>query len=808
MIKILQVATLMLMINISYACSPYAIPTLLNQNIVGNNLVLNWQSNIPWACTYTITTEISCLGGAQVMPQQISGSITKGSAAPQAYPGPQTIDISGLCAGEVYQFRAKDGGSQWTTFFTFTVGGNPFGITLLPDNDTVCVGSCTNIVGNASSACNAVNYVWAGGFGVNPTINVCPNVTTNYTLTATTNGICGPLAATQNVTVEVIEYPIGGVANSFPEHVCEGDPSAVSLNGSVGNIQWQSGPASVGPWTDILNENTTTLVPISTMVDVYYQAVVSNFCGSELSTITQIYAEPYPDIGFIVQDDCIYNPAQFQNLTTINTGNIINWTWDFGDQFSGFQEHESHYYATPGIYNGSLTAVSDYNCMSDSVFQIEINPSPTSLFAMNDDCEYNAIDFANYSSVIAPDNIVSVLYDFGDGSPFSAVVNPTHLYPGAGTYNVTQIVTTNNGCTENLTLPVTLFPKPSAEFASTVVCENTPPTVFTHSAGVASGTINLYDWSFGDGISSVLENPTHIYDEDGVFSTVLIVHSDHNCTDTIEHTVTVLSKPTSALIVDLPESCNPLCTDFTDLSIANGVGITSYQWSFGNGETSAIANPNVCFENLSNTSDTAFNVQLITENNLGCFDTLLLVDYINVWHNPISSFYPDPTEASMYHPNIEFINESVGADEYLYDFGDGETSYDFEPLPYHIFPDTGFFDISLIVFTDHNCRDTSYQSIEIIPTANIYVPNTFTPDGDGINDVVKYIGYGIVEQEFEFLIFDRWGLLIYETDRRDNAWDGTYKGGEAQQDTYVYKLKCKDVLGKHHDFIGHINLLR
>ncbi len=805
-IKRLFPILLIMILNISvWACSPYAVPTLTNQQIVGTDLVLNWTSNIPWACTYKITTEVSCQSGTVLLPLQVSAPIFKNSAAPQAYPQAQVIDISSLCKGETYRFRARDGGSGWTQFYEFSIG-NAFEVSVTPVDPILCIGDCIDLTASTPPACNQVFYSWSHGLGTNPTVSVCPTSTTTYTVTATTNGLCGPITSSVDVTVEVVEYPIGGITSSFPEHVCEGDPSRINLVDYHGNIQWQSSLSNNGPWSDIVGETADVHIPVSTMVDMYYRAELTNYCGLEHSTVAVVYAEPYPQMQVNIDDGCIYDPILFQNQTTIATGNIVNWVWDFGDFSSGFSEHESHLYDRPGTYDIKLTAISDYDCISEITEQVTVNPSPIASFATSNDCQYNEINFIDQSYVEEPDNIVTTIYDFGDQTAFASENNPSHLYNQPGNYNITMIVTTNNGCTDNITLPVEVYPVPIASFSSDVVCENGGATSFTNLSSISSGQIALYDWDFGDGNTSTYPNPNHDYSSDGVYDVQLTVHSDHNCVADFQAPVTVLKKPATYLMADVPESCSPLCVNFTDLSIPNSTNIISRHWFFGNGEESLDQAPSSCFYNESNTDDVTFDVQLVTQNDLGCYDTLLLEDYLEVFHNPIADFKPTPSENNMYYPEIEFQNNSIGAVNYIWDFGDGNSSYDFEPV--NIYPDTGLYMIELVALTNRNCKDTTYESIRILPTVNLHMPNAFTPNGDAINDVAISKTYGILDEGYHFYVFDRWGALIFYSNDKTIGWDGTYKGELAQQDTYLYRIECVDVFGKNHTKRGHINLIR
>jgi gliding motility-associated-like protein len=108
------------------------------------------------------------------------------------------------------------------------------------------------------------------------------------------------------------------------------------------------------------------------------------------------------------------------------------------------------------------------------------------------------------------------------------------------------------------------------------------------------------------------------------------------------------------------------------------------------------------------------------------------------------------------------------------------------------------------------CTDSSSQVVCIDPDVIIYVPNAFTPTEDGLNDVFIPVTVGVNPDKYEFWVFDRWGNLIFYTDELDEGWDGKVLGSDklCQIDTYVWKIKCTDVLDKRHDLIGHVNLIR
>jgi gliding motility-associated-like protein len=159
----------------------------------------------------------------------------------------------------------------------------------------------------------------------------------------------------------------------------------------------------------------------------------------------------------------------------------------------------------------------------------------------------------------------------------------------------------------------------------------------------------------------------------------------------------------------------------------------------------------------------------------------------------------------MFDREVNLTNQSIGADEYLWELGDGYSSSDLQFN--HTYADTGTFVISLTVSTVNGCEDVSSTVFVIPPTINFGVPNAFTPDGDGLNDTFFFTGFGIMDQDFEFQVFNRWGELVYNT-TAFQPWDGTYNGTPARDGVYAYRIRYRDTLGATTTKQGHVTLLR
>ena len=177
-----------------------------------------------------------------------------------------------------------------------------------------------------------------------------------------------------------------------------------------------------------------------------------------------------------------------------------------------------------------------------------------------------------------------------------------------------------------------------------------------------------------------------------------------------------------------------------------------------------------------------------------------------VYPRPIAEFSATPNETSIYEPEIQFTDLSMGATMWDWDLGDNETSID--QNPYHIYPDTGTYIITQIAINQFGCSDTTEHPIHIHGETTTFIPNAFTPNSNGLNDVFAPKLYGVIE--FKMFIFDRWGNEIFKTEDMNEGWNGRVKGlGEiVQQDVYVYKIFTKDLLHNDHSYIGSITVVR
>ncbi|MBI2269580.1 MAG: gliding motility-associated C-terminal domain-containing protein [Bacteroidetes bacterium] len=376
-------------------------------------------------------------------------------------------------------------------------------------------------------------------------------------------------------------------------------------------------------------------------------------------------------------------------------------------------------------------------------------------------------------------------------------VNPTI------TTTYTVVVKDATGCPS---LPVTVKVNVKQPL---VIAANAPPpaacpgTSFIVSVTGSGGNGNYsYTWQPGNFVgNSITVTP-------GVTTTYTITGNDDCGTpsDTAMVTVNVYPDPIVNFIASDTAGCLNVCTDFTDQStVAAGSTIVSWLWDFGDGTTSTQQNPTHCYNMIG-----LYNVSLTVTTDKGCTQILNKPNYISILGLPVAGFTMDHNSVSVLSPLVNFTDQSTGTLSWEWDFGDGSTvdSLNYVQNPRHTYKDTGTFCIWQIVTNYDACKDSIKHCLRVYPEYSFYIPNAFSPNGDGIND--GFNGKGTYIREYRMMVFDRWGNLIFVTESLNLDWDGRANHGQevAQQDVYVWKVDLIDVFYREHKYVGHVTLVK
>jgi gliding motility-associated-like protein len=258
--------------------------------------------------------------------------------------------------------------------------------------------------------------------------------------------------------------------------------------------------------------------------------------------------------------------------------------------------------------------------------------------------------------------------------------------------------------------------------------------------------------------------------------------------------------PTANFIANTVNICENECVDFVDLSTVNTPDlITNWNWFSNDSNVSKIQNHQVCFDN----ADTNTITLIVTTDN-SCSDTLSLANYIVVNPNPIANFNYTPIECLQVDDIIYVKDLSSGAIAHSYTFGDGFVSS--IPNPSHYYSSVGDYEIEQAIINNYGCVDTVRFSLFINEQTTVYIPNAFTPDGNGVNDVFAPVSSGITEYTME--VYNRWGEMIFRSDIKNKPWDGKFKDKLSKQDVYIWSITYKENCGTQKNIKGHVTLVR
>ncbi|MFM9051117.1 MAG: choice-of-anchor L domain-containing protein [Bacteroidota bacterium] len=363
------------------------------------------------------------------------------------------------------------------------------------------------------------------------------------------------------------------------------------------------------------------------------------------------------------------------------------------------------------------------------------------------------------------------------------------------TYDV--VATDANGCTGTGSATISVYPEPQAAFAAAAVCY-TSPTQFIQQSTIASGAISVYDWNFGDGNSSSGIQPSHTYASPGNYDVSLRVVSDNGCVDSITTTVVTHPLPVASWSSGIAAGCVPWPVEFRPQPASGTIPIVSYSWNIG-GVSSSQPTPDVIFDVPGD-----YSVRLMVTDSNGCTDDSLTIDHVHAYPVPAAGFTITPVTVSEFFPRVALTDASSGAVEWLWDFGDTTTSAEQEPS--HSYTNAGIYTVRQVVRNTYGCIDTLVRTLEVGRDYAFYIPNAFTPNGDGANDVFEVKGYNFYDYRIE--IFNRWGKQVFISEDPLRSWDGTQRGEFALEGVYDYIVTFNDVFGASHKLYGRVTLIR
>ncbi len=656
-------------------------------------------------------------------------------------------------------------------------------------------------------AFNAVGCNDSPNYLNNPPIAFCPNQPINLDLSATdadgdslAYSFCAPFTSPQinpqpNPAFSPPYSFVGFLAPQTPQFPLPSNP-ALSFDPSTGILSGT--PTSIGQYV------------VGFCIEEYRNGLLLSTSRRDIQINT---ANCSPIILTAVQDQtllCDGRTVNFQNNTPPVPGyKIKGYRWDFGDPTTladtSRLKNPSYTYPDTGLYTITLIANPGVRCSSITTKNFQVYD------LLDPQIEFEGLLCEDSNSVTfiaggAYEDHATILWNFG---PNASILNSTDdtvrnvTFSGPPSTFSIGLTVSQDICNESRSSTIRLTPNPVANFQSDFnrICAPFPVSFTNRSLNTDQPE---YLWTFGDGNSSSLANPVHMYQQSGNYEVKLEVRNTGVCKDTVTFidsifASTVYSPNEIHFRIEPKEGCPPLKVNFIDSSIYRGSG--RYFWDLDDNNLSNDISPVFSYQDSG-----YYDVGLLLITADTCADTLQLkIDSaIRVLPGPKSVLSISEDSVTLKEALIEIdgsASEDYTSGKLLID----DRFYTTKENYIHRFKDTGVHIIDWITINEFACQDTASSELYIYDEFMFEIPNIFTPNGDGINDAFKIRACGVYD--FKMLIYNRYGKKVFTTTSLLEGWNGYINEHKASPGVYYYQIVIRDLNGDIKNYEGSLSLL-
>lgn len=657
---------------------------------------------------------------------------------------------------------------------------------------TIC--SPVEVTFSNQSIGNPENFYWNFGNGESslestpePTIFTTDGQPTSYEIWLVVENNCGADSVSQSVTV-------------FPNQVT----ASFVLDENVGCAPMTLGLTNTSSGATTFNWqiqgvfNSQEVEPNVVLEDPGLYTLhlfATDGCGSNTAQASvEILVSPQAEISTNSWQTCEGAMVQYSAVAA----GASTYTWLLGDGQTATGPIISYSYTAQNTYEVVLNVTAPNSCTASATEQMTVHPRPTASFgsSLSEGCSPVEVCLTNNSM-----GAVAYSWALSDGQG-SSEVEPCLWLLAEGVENqiiVNLEVTNEYACSDAIQQIVTVHPVPSAQF--NLVGAGTCTAPYDLPLEYQGNPTDQVEWSVNGQVVSNSAISVAALSVPETYSIGLNVTSEFGCSQQQNATFTIYASPLVAFEVDMDRGCVPHEVQFFNES----QGAVAYIWQFGNGGISALNDPEVEYSESG-----VYSVSLTAISQDGCSSSVTQPNLIEVFALPIASFVPSVSQTSIYTPLVQFENTSEDAAFFEWNFGGLGVSQQINPVFEFTIP--GNWPVTLTAISEEGCSHRFTETIRINSDLMVYVPNAFTPDGDGLNDVfIPEMASRESLRKYEMWIYDRWGNMVFYTANPSEAWIGNVRGGDyyAQPDTYWYRIVLEGTENSDAGILeGMVTLLR
>ena len=514
-----------------------------------------------------------------------------------------------------------------------------------------------------------------------------------------------------------------------------------------------------------------------------------------------VFIQPSPNP--VIQGSVNICSENFEYYTvTAQAGHTYKWSVIGGALMSPVDSVAARInWGAPGLGSVTIVQTNQYGCDSAFALPVTIRQGPVRLVVGPDTaCVDNQYIYTASNAQGGDTYLWTVTGGTIQGANNAAQVNV--VWNSIGLKRLRLDVTNSFGCDSTFSIDVDVFDLPTPDMrGSDKACANSKNNLFKdYKYNSTQSARYRYAWSLSGG--GVITTPT---DVDSILvdwlavgtHTVNLAITDivSGCVASQTFTVLVDSLHQPQIVAGGLSGCAPMRVVFTEVENSDNL---SYQWLIDGLGYRAEKSPQITY-----TAQGTYNARVIVTNAVGCVDTAFL--QVIVRPSPVADFSINKNGVLVYEEDTAFFtNLSTGAVKYSWIFHDSTTDSSFNSTKYYDWP--GKYPVRLVAINEYGCPDTTEKDVIINVKPLIFVPNSFSPNGDYNNDVWEVSTYFI--SEMKVIIFDRWGEIVFRSEDVNFKWDGIYKGYPVQQDVFGYQIIAR---GFNHELIvktGNITVLR